>query len=72
MTRAVLSVPNISCGHCERAITEALEPQAGIQQVKVDIEKKLVALEFDESQINLDKIGALLDEEGYPIVAGSD
>ena len=72
MTKAVLSVPNISCDHCERAITEALESQAGIQQVKVDIEKKLVALEFDESQINLDKIGALLDEEGYPIVAPSD
>lgn len=67
MTRVTLTVPEISREHCERAITETLSPQAGVKSVAVDIPARKVLLEFDEAQINLDKVDELLDEEGYPI-----
>lgn len=67
MTKVTLTVPEISCEHCERAITDTLAPQAGVKSVVVDIPAKRVVLEYDEAQIDLDKVGALLDEEGYPI-----
>ena len=67
MTRMTLTVPDIDCEHCEHTIMEPLTPQAGVLSVAVDIPTKKVSLEFDESQINLDKVGELLDEEGYPV-----
>lgn len=67
MAHAVLNVPDISCGHCQKAITEALAPRPGVRQVAVDIEKKQVTLDYDESQIDLARVGTILDEEGYPV-----
>lgn len=71
MARATLSIPDISCEHCERTITQTLTPQAGVKSVRVDIPAKQVHLEFDEAQINLAKVGELLDEEGYPVASTS-
>ena len=69
MAKATLTVPEISCEHCEMAITETLTPQAGIMSVKVDIPQQLVHLEFDEVQINLERVEELLEEEGYPVAS---
>lgn len=69
MAKAILTVPEISCEHCEMTITETLAPQVGIVSVKVDIPEQLVHLEFDESQINLERVEALLEEEGYPVAS---
>lgn len=67
MATAVLNVPDISCEHCERTITQTLAPQQGVRSVRVDIPGKKVFLDYDESTIGLDKVGELLDEEGYPV-----
>ncbi len=67
MARAILSVPDISCSHCEKTITQTLTPQAGVRSVRVDIPGKKVHLDYDESQIDLGRISKLLDEEGYPV-----
>ncbi len=67
MTRMTLTVPDIDCEHCEHTIMATLTTHAGGVSVAVDIPTKKVSLEFDESQINLDKVGELLDEEGYPV-----
>ncbi len=69
MTKKVLSVPDISCSHCERAITNALEPLEGIESVKVDIPAHLVSVEFDEAKVGIDKIKEVLLEEEYPVSA---
>ncbi|MEA2641761.1 MAG: copper chaperone [Chloroflexota bacterium] len=69
MTRVTLTVPEISCEHCEHAITEALQPVPGVQSVQVDIEGKLVKLEYDEGQLSIDKVKEILAEEEYPVVA---
>jgi len=67
MTTVTLNVPDISCEHCERAITNALQPVAGVQSVRVDIPAKQVRVDFDEAQVNVDKMKALLQEEDYPV-----
>lgn len=71
MSKTVLSVPDISCEHCEKTITGALTEQPGIRSVKVDIDTKTVKLEHDESVISLATIGAILDDEGYPVQAST-
>jgi copper chaperone CopZ len=69
MTTKVLTVPGISCSHCERTIVDALEPLAGVGSVKVDIPAHLVSVEFDEAKVGLDRIKEILLEEEYPVSA---
>jgi copper chaperone len=67
MANVVLNVPDISCEHCERAITGALAPVDGVRSVSVDIPARQVKVEYDDAQVNLDKMKAILQEEDYPV-----
>jgi copper chaperone len=61
-----LTLPDMSCGHCQRAVTAAVlrvDPQA---QVKVDLQTKVVAI---ESAQPADAFKVTLAEEGYPAAA---
>lgn len=69
MTQTTLDVPDITCDHCERVITNALEPVDGIQGVAVDIPAKQVRVEFDADRVDLDRIKAILDDEYYPVAS---
>ena len=69
MSKVVLDVPEISCEHCSQAITKALQPQEGVQTVRVDVPTQKVHLEFDESRITLDRVKEILAEEEYPVEA---
>jgi copper chaperone len=67
MNSVTLNVPDISCEHCERAITGALQPVQGVQCVSVDIPGKQVRVDYDASRISVDKMKELLEEEDYPV-----
>ena len=67
MTNVTLNVPDISCEHCERAITGALSPVDGVRSVSIDIPAKQVKVEYDEAQVNVEKMKELLSEEEYPV-----
>ena len=73
MATTELNVPEISCDHCAHAITQALTPQPGIAGVEVDVAGKRVTVEYDEGLMDLARIEALLNEEGFPVesAAGS-
>jgi len=71
MARTTLNVPDISCEHCEHAILEALKPEAGIEQVAVDIDAKEVHVTFDEHRIDVDRMRAILQEEDYPVASAT-
>ncbi len=67
MATAVLNVPDISCEHCERAITNALTPISGVRTVNVDIPGKQVHIEYDDSRVSVDQMKDVLQEEDYPV-----
>ncbi|HXI17758.1 MAG TPA: heavy-metal-associated domain-containing protein [Chloroflexota bacterium] len=69
MSKVVLDIPEISCEHCSQAITKALQPQEGVQQIRVDIPTQKVHLEFDEAKITLDRVKEILADEEYPVEA---
>ena len=64
-----LNVPDISCEHCERAVTQALTPVEGVQSVRVDIPGKQVRVEYDESTVGVDRMRDVLAEEDYPVAS---
>ncbi len=48
MVTRVYRVPEVSCQHCVRAITEELRKIAGVSDVEVDLATKLVRVVTDE------------------------
>jgi copper chaperone len=67
MATTVLTVPDISCEHCEKTIVGALGPVTGIASVKVDIPTKQVTVEYDATQVSVDQMKDVLKEEDYPV-----
>ncbi len=67
MATTVLHVPDISCEHCERTITNALTPVDGVRIVQVDIPTRQVRVEYDEAQVSVEQMKDVLQEEDYPV-----
>ena len=67
MARTILTVPDISCGHCERTITNALAPLEAVRGVAVSIPDKRVSVEHDPSVIDVEWIKEILADEDYPV-----
>ena len=67
MSNVTLRVPDISCEHCERTITNALTPVEGVRSVQVDIPAKEVQVDYDEAKVDVDRMKEILNEEDYPV-----
>jgi copper chaperone len=67
MSSVTLNVPDISCEHCERTITNTLQPVDGVRSVRVDILARQVRVDYDEAQVDIEKMKELLKEEDYPV-----
>jgi copper chaperone len=71
MARTILSVPDISCEHCEHTITSALTPVEGIQSVRVDIGAKQVSVDYDASRVDVERMQQILNQEDYPVASAA-
>ncbi len=71
MATTILTVPDISCEHCERAITNALSPVAGVRSVAVDIPARQVRVDYDETTVDINRMKEILQEEDYPVASAS-
>lgn len=69
MSQVLLNVPDISCQHCAKTVTEALTPIHGVRTVQVDVPAKQVKVEYDETVASLDAMKAALQEEDYPVAS---
>ena len=69
MKKVVLKVDGMSCGHCVKAITKALEILSGIHTVEVDLKAKTVTVEHDPALAAIEKIKGEIENLGYEIIA---
>ncbi|MFL1517470.1 MULTISPECIES: cation transporter [Pseudomonas] len=58
----VFNVQGMSCGHCVKAITQALQAKDPAASVRVDLAAKEVGV---ESALTSDQVIAAITEEGY-------
>ena len=63
MSEITYTVPDMSCGHCERAVHSELEEVAGVESVFVDLETKLVTVRG--SRLDDAALRAAIEEAGY-------
>ena len=59
------SVPGVTCGHCASAISGEVTRVAGVEDVEVDVEAKVVTVYGDG--LNDAALRAAIDEAGYEI-----
>ena len=60
-----LSVPGMTCGHCEAAVTKEVSSVAGVTAVAVDLDTKLVTV--TGAGLDRDAIVAAIDEAGFDV-----
>jgi len=65
MSTKTFKVPNISCGHCVKAIQNEVGELSGVTKVTADQTSKMVTVEWDAPQ-TWDGIKAALQEINYP------
>jgi copper chaperone len=58
----VFNVEGMSCGHCVKAITQAVQAQDPAASVRVDLAAREVGV---ESALSADQVIALISEQGY-------
>ena len=62
-----LRIEGMSCGHCVRAVEEALTATEGVTRVLgVDLDRGEARI---EGAVSTDRLAHALDEEGYQLVA---
>jgi copper chaperone CopZ len=57
------TVPGMHCGHCERAVKDEVRAVAGVRDVAVDLDTKVVTVTgsaFDDAAVR-----AAIEEAGY-------
>ncbi len=68
-TQTTFLVPGMTCGHCEKAVTEEVSKIAGVTGVTVDLESKQVVVDAS-GPVAWDDVVAAVDEAGFEAVAG--
>ena len=63
MTEITYTVPDMSCGHCERAVSAELLAVACVESVAVDLDTKLVTVRG--SDLDDAALRAAIEEAGY-------
>jgi len=60
----VFNVEGMSCGHCVKAITAAVQARDAAANVRVDLAAKEVGV---ESSLSAEQVIAAISEEGYDV-----
>ena len=65
--QTILKVEGMSCGHCVKAVTSALEELPGVTSAQVSLEGKTATVEHNE-EVSLDQMKSAIEEAGYEVV----
>lgn len=67
MENITLNVQGMSCGHCVKSIEGSVGELNGVSNVKVNLENGTVAINYNSSEISLEKIKETIDDQGYDV-----
>jgi len=67
MNQSRLTVPDMTCAACVTTIEGALQALPGVDEVDVDLNRKLVTIDHDASQVPTGQLAAAIEEQGYEV-----
>lgn len=62
-------VPQVSCAHCKSSIEGALQPLEGVSDATVDVDNKVVTVDFDDAVVAEDKLIQAINRAGYEVAS---
>ncbi|MCI0433788.1 MAG: cation transporter [Gemmatimonadetes bacterium] len=65
MAIATLKIEGMTCGHCVRAVSEAIERQPGVEHAKVDLDAGRAVVHYDAATITPRALASAVMDEGY-------
>lgn len=65
MTRTLLHIEGMTCDHCARHVTEALEEVAGVEAVKVSLRLATAVVDHDPVSAPIDLLCRAVEDAGY-------
>ena len=63
----VLKVPDMTCGHCELSVQEALDDLDGVERANADHARGDVEVDYDEDKVSVEQMGEAIEEVGYTL-----
>ena len=70
MAEAVLKVTGMTCGHCVKAVSGALQRIEGVRSANVDLEQGRAVVEYDEGCTTPEELKRAVMDEGYSAEEG--
>lgn len=71
MSRTVLKVEGMTCGHCVQAVTSALRQAEGVSDAQVDLQAGRATVEYDEARTQPQTLAGVVSEQGYQAAVAS-
>ena len=65
MKKVSLIVDGMSCGHCVKTVSDAVNKVSGVEKCDISLETKIAEVTFDESKTDKNYIVAAIDEAGF-------
>jgi copper ion binding protein len=65
MATTTFKVTGMSCEHCVRAVTQALQRTDGVTSASVDLQAARATVVYDENKTNPRELASAVNEEGY-------
>ena len=65
MATTTLKVSGMTCDHCVRSVTQALESQEGVTRAAVDLKTGRARVDYDQSRVTPGQLEAAVVGEGY-------
>jgi copper chaperone CopZ len=66
--KTVLGIEGMTCEHCVKHVTDALQGVAGVKKAKVNLKAKNAKVDHSDS-VTLDAMKAAVTEAGFKVVA---
>ena len=62
-----LNVEGMTCQHCVKAVESNVQELGGVNEVRVDLEKGTVDVDFQAAFVSLSEIRTTIEEQGYKV-----
>ncbi|RSD26248.1 copper chaperone CopZ [Mesobacillus subterraneus] len=67
MEKTTLNVSGMTCGHCEKAVKNALMGVDGVASVVVSLSEGTAEVEYDASKAEVGKMKTAVEDQGYDV-----
>lgn len=65
MATTTLKVQGMTCQHCVRSVTQALESKDGVSRAEVDLQAGRARVDYDDRRVTARELASAVAEEGY-------